>query len=210
MLGVIHRDHEGPGLLASWLESVEPEVISVEFSQYGLLFRQRYGQYYRAKIEESTAVLERAEGECVKAALTDYFSLPYEYTVPEEYGSRRSVPVYLVDVDFFSYQKLKEVENLVSSANVSKLRAGDGNNGVAAERTLARLALQKNLAVASYDEEMYIRDRCMSDRISLLARYHKGKRFLHICGWRHLKDPCGLYENLKPVKAFIYDTAFCI
>jgi hypothetical protein len=72
---------------------------------------------------------------------------------------------------------------------------------------MAKLFFEGGIKVARYTEEMRIRDRYMRDKISILTRSNKDKRFLHICGWQHLEDPHNLYTPLNPEKVFIYDKA---
>lgn len=210
MLGVIHRDEEGEALLEQWLQRIDPAVITLEFSRYGLAFRQNRGERYRMRIEETLRALEETGSSCetVRGVLSSYVNLPYEYVTASQYAEIHNIPLYLVDIDFFSSLKLKHIEELLSPDNIRQLQFY-GSGEEQKERLLARLALEKNIAVTPYSDEMYTRDKYMSDKIRALRRYYRGKRFLHVCGWQHLKDPCNLYEHLNPVKVFAHDKAFC-
>ncbi len=44
MIGVIHRDVDLEKRLLFWLESVIPDVVTLELSRYGLRFRQSRGE----------------------------------------------------------------------------------------------------------------------------------------------------------------------
>ena len=72
----------------------------------------------------------------------------------------------------------------------------------------ARLFFEKGVSLFPYTGQMRARDSHMRDRIQELMESHENARFLHICGWQHLRDPRGLYAPLNPHKVFIHDKAF--
>lgn len=208
MLGVIHRDNEGPPLLGEWFERIVPDVITLELSHYGLDFRRAKGEEYRKKVMGVLKEMEAARRPYDRKALLNllaFVDIPYEYEVSARYAEERNRRLYLIDMDLFSSLKLRKTEELFWKDNIEKAlaemdeRPGDG------EKALARLFFEKNLNVAPYTEEMYIRDRFMRDRLSTLMKYHRGRTVLHVCGWRHLQDPYGLYNDFNPIKVFIYD-----
>ncbi|MCX5810185.1 MAG: hypothetical protein NTX36_12590 [Proteobacteria bacterium] len=43
VLGVIHRDESGHELLHEWMKRIKPDVITLEFSNYRLMFRKERG-----------------------------------------------------------------------------------------------------------------------------------------------------------------------
>ncbi|HBA55021.1 MAG TPA: hypothetical protein DCZ04_11370, partial [Syntrophorhabdus aromaticivorans] len=108
MLGVIHRDEEGPALLKSWLDRIRPDVVTLELSRYGVRFRRERGEEYKRRIDRIAERL-REKGElCNKENLVSlrlYMDMPYEYDVASRFGAEHEVPVYLIDMDFFSYVK---------------------------------------------------------------------------------------------------------
>jgi hypothetical protein len=183
MLGLIHRDHEGPALLRGWLEAIDPAVITVEFTRHGLDFRRVAGH---------------GDGRSL------FMDIPFEYEVSEAFARQRAVPIYCIDMDLFSHVRLREVVRTTGQrpepVSVEE-HVGSGGAG----KALARLCLQKGVAVPAYTDEMLIRDRYMARKIEVLMRYHGGRRLLHICGWQHLRDPYGVYDRLKPEKVSIYD-----
>jgi hypothetical protein len=210
MLGVVHRDSEGTELLRQWLRLLEPEVITLEFSRYGLAFREEQGDRFRARIAEalkdSSPVLPSCKA-TIRDMLLTYVDLPYEYKVTMEASKQHAIPLYLVDMDFFSYLKLRNIGDLLSPENLKQCKPCEPSEEVRKEKTLARLSLKEALPISPYSDEMYIRDKYMSDRIGVLMKYHKGRRFVHVCGWRHLPDPSRLYAPFNPTKVFAYDTA---
>jgi hypothetical protein len=214
MLGVIHRDENGPDLLDRWLRAIEPQVITLEFSNYGMRFRKQMGPQLKQRIEETYNRLKKDNLPCYDNALSmtlSYIEMPYEFDRASLYGKEHGVPVHPVDMDFFSYIRLREIGELLGADNLERLFQEQGKQGGSDhEKGLARLFFEKGVKSAEYTEEMSMRDRYMSNKITVLRKYYGGKRFLHITGWRHLEDPCNLYAPLDPIKVFIYDKTFCV
>jgi hypothetical protein len=213
MLGVIHRDVSGGELLDRWLTAVEPRVITVEFSNYGLTLRRELGPGYRRRIEEAYNQLKKNNVTCYDNALSmviSYVEMPYEFERTSRYGARHGVPVYPVDMDFFSYLRLREIDRLLSPDNLRRVLSEDVGRAEGYERAAARLYFEKGVNTGSYTDEMWARDRYMSNRIGVLKKRYKGRKFLHVCGWRHLDDPYNLYGPHDPVKVFIYDKIVCL
>jgi len=213
MLGVIHLDEEGPSLLRDWLYRMQPDVITLELSHYGIRFRRELGDKYKERI--GRVVTKRAErcepvNKEVLSRLLSYVSIPYEYEGVSSYALHQGVPLHLIDMDFFSYVKLRAIEDLVSEENIEAMLAdSQGSNGNQ-ELAMARLYFEKGITTKQYDREMYIRDRYMSAKIQDLMKCAPDKKFLHVCGWQHLHDPFGLYNPYNPTKVFSYDKAFCL
>ena len=98
----------------------------------------------------------------------------------------------------------------MSTDNLETILATDTGEGRGYESVLARLYFENGVKTVPYTNEMRVRDKYMSNKIAVLRRHYKGKRFLHICGWQHLQDPHNLYGPENPVKVFIYDKTFCL
>lgn len=213
MLGVIHRDEEGPVLLKNWLERTGPDVITLELSHYGMRFRRERGEEYRGRVGQVAAKVREEGGPCDDRALSmlrSYIDTPYEFDVASAYAAGHGISLHLVDMDFFSYVKLQNIEDLLSEENIRTTLSGPPASNGNHEKALARLYFDKGITAAPYDREMYIRDRYMSAKIGDLMRRHPGRRFLHVCGWQHLQDPSGLYDSLSPLKVFAYDKTLCL
>ncbi len=208
MLGVIHRDKRNRALLRQWITGIMPDVITLEFTQYGLMFRKENRGRYKKRIDEVLKKLKNDKRPYNGSAMDDlkaFLNMPDEYEVVAEYCKGRRIPFHLIDMDMFSYLKLQNAEELFDSGNIEELLTEkDAANG-SREATMARLFFKSGIKTASYDDEMYVRDRHMADRLSLLMKSSPEKRFLHITGWRHLEDPHGLYSPLDPLKVFPYD-----
>ena len=209
MLGTIHRDKDGGLLLSGWLDRVKPEVITLEFSLYGMLFRKVHGPELRkrvgALIREMAVPVEQSRA--VVQALSDYIDLPYEYAETSRYADGAGVPLHLLDVDRFSMINLWHVQELIDERNL-RTWLGDQTsreNEITKERALARLFFDKGVRAFAYTDEMLTRDRHIVEKLASLAHRYNGKRILHVCGWQHLVDQGNLYHTLNPVKVFLHD-----
>jgi hypothetical protein len=213
MLGIIHRDEDGLAILKDWLARIKPDVVTLELSHYGIRFRREFGEEYKRRIDR--ILMQRKErgepsNKGALASLLSYISIPYEYEVTSEYAAEKGISFYLIDMDFFSYVKLKSIEDLLSEENIEKmLSLTDAPNG-SQEMAAARLYFEKGITIVQYDREMYIRDRYMSSKVQDFMKHSNGKRFLHVCGWQHLQDPSNVYFSLNPIKVFSHDKAFCL
>ena len=43
ILGIIHRDRSNGRIIGDWLNMIRPQLITLEFSRYGLMFRKEKG-----------------------------------------------------------------------------------------------------------------------------------------------------------------------
>jgi hypothetical protein len=213
MLGIIHRDENGLAILKDWLARIKPDVVTLELSHYGIRFRKEFGEEYKRRIDR--IFMQRKErgepsNKGALASLLSYISIPYEYEATSEYAAENGIPFYLIDMDFFSYVKLKSIEDLLSEENIeTMLSLTDAPNG-SQEMAAARLYFKKGITIVQYDREMYIRDRYMSSKIQDFMKQSNDKKFLYVCGWQHLQDPSNVYFSLNPIKVFSHDKAFCL
>jgi len=208
VLGIIHRDRRNDEFLGRWIDALTPDVITLELSPYGLAFRQAMGEVYRERIDDIVHSL-RSEGHpCSPDDVDDlyaYVDVPREFTIADEYCRQSGAYLYPVDMDLFSWMKLRGIEELINRANVEKsvtLRAPEGRG---TENVLAGLYFRSGVTAFPYTDEMALRDGYMCRGIGVLAKRFSGRRFLHIAGWRHLADPLGLYARFHPVKIILYD-----
>jgi hypothetical protein len=213
MLGVIHRDEAGPDLLDKWLEIIRPQVITLEFSRYGMIFRKERGLFYRLRIEEVYNRLKKDNRPCYDNALSmllSYVEMPYEFERASSFAAASGAPLHLIDMDLFSYLRLREIDKLLNEENIERLLGETLENPSGYEKILAGLFFDKGVKVTTYGDEMWMRDKYMSKKLAVLRKYYGSRRFLHIAGWQHLQDPYNLYEALKPIKVFYHDKTLCI
>jgi hypothetical protein len=209
MLGIIHRDRDAEGPLRECLAALDPDTITLEFSGYGLQYRKKNAPALLERVDRTVREL-RADGVCINREALDwvlaYINPPAEYAVARDVAAARGIPLFLVDMDRFSYLKLRDIGDLLAKENLSKLLGSPHlTSGGHTEKALARLFFEKGVKVFTYTEEMRMRDGYMSARLARLCARTGASHIVHICGWRHLCDPDRLYEPLNPAKAFIYD-----
>ena len=124
MLGVIHREKNNGEIIEKWLEKIKPNVITIEFSRYGLMFRKEKGLLYRKQVEN---VLEKMrqnrEGysEEALAFLYAFIDIPVEYEAALRYCAGNDAALYPVDMDLFSYLNLRKIDELCSEENIESL-----------------------------------------------------------------------------------------
>lgn len=208
MLGVIHRDERNREILNQWLEKLRPDVITLEISQYSLDFRKITGPMYREKLDGTCSWLSSkglARTNVRLESLYSFLDMPAEFAIADEYRTRNNIDVYPIDMDFFSFLKLRWVDELINEKNVQESLAETHERLGPQERVLAELYFHKGVVAFLYDEEMAMRDRYMCRKIDILRKRHRAGRFLHIAGWQHLRDPLSLYDPFRPVKIFPYD-----
>jgi hypothetical protein len=208
ILGVIHRDKDNNRIIGDWLNKVRPHAITLEFSRYGLMFRKEKGPTYRKTIESVLSQMRQNGETCNEEALSflnAYINPPSEYEAASLYCNDNGASLHLVDMDLFSYMKLKNANELFSEKNIRSIAAMQDDHASARERIMARLFFDSGIQTAPYTDEMFIRDKYMGRRIGTLLKRNKGKRITHITGWRHLKDPYNIFTPFNPVKVFPYD-----
>lgn len=208
MIGVIHRDGDGARRLEEWLNRIGPGMITVELSAYGLQFRRERGAHLREKtmeMAEAMGIEDEGARRRIREDLLGLLDLPYEYETARQYGETHDARLYCVDMDFFSFLRLRKVDDLVSPDNVAAVACRQDGEKDNPEKALARLFFEKGVKVGGYTEEMHVRDCYVARRIGLLMRHHPGTRVVHVCGWRHLEDPFQVFRPLQPVKVFVYD-----
>jgi hypothetical protein len=211
MLGIIHRDRDAEGLLRERLAALGPDTITLEFSRYGLEYRKKNAPAMLEALNRTVREL-RADGVSINPEALDrvlaYINPPAEYAAARDFAAAHGVPLLLVDMDRFSYLKLRGIGDLLAKDNLSKLLGAPHlTSGGHTEKALARLFFEKGVKVFAYTEEMRIRDGYMSAHLARLLARTGASHIVHICGWQHLCDPERLYEPLNPAKAFIHDKA---
>jgi len=194
LLGCVHLDPWGPEKLRDLLALVQPDIVTVEISRWGLVFRARHGAALRARL----AAACEAEGgpPCDRAlALQRMLDLPYELRAAQDYArARPGVRVVPVDLSEPSYRRLAALDEVFEPENLRDLVADR-------EYSLTRAAIEQTLMARRYqgddrlfawhfrDEdkrEMTLRGRTMARGIAgQLARWPSAK-LVHVGGWAHL------------------------
>ena len=104
MLGVIHRDENGPALLKDWLARIKPDVVTIELSHYGIRFRRELGEEYKRRVGEIVTQLNengQKYNEEALASLFAYVNIPYEFDVVSTYAAEQRNSLLLNRYGFF-------------------------------------------------------------------------------------------------------------
>lgn len=204
MVGIIHGDSNARKRLRGIIEAVNPDVITVEFTHYGLNFRKNNSRYLRMNIKRIVSDFKKVP-QAVKDLL-NFLALPYEYLVAADYAGKKGIPLYLVDMDFFSFFRLRFIGDMLDKKNLFQMAKQEYRSRLEIEKRIADLYFEKNTRLFRFSEDMRVRDEYTSRLIKKIMEENSGK-LLHICGWQHLIDEQGYFSTLNPEKIYIYDKA---
>ena len=205
MVGIIHRDEGAKDRLKRILEHTSPDIITIEFTNFGLNFRKKNLPIMRKKLQP---LLKNSIDNRNAERILDFFKIPYEYRVASNYAKKNKIPLYLVDMDFFSYFYLRYAHDLLESIESQEMgKAYETLLPVEAQKRAAQIHLFKNVKVFGYSNEMRVRDEYAFRLIKRIIEENPGKKIVHICGWQHLTDEYGFFSRLEPQKIYIYDKA---
>ncbi len=203
-------------MLRQVLETVNPGVITVEVSAYGIQFREEQGARLLERLREYLDLLPSRERDRVRdeeTRLGAFVRPPLEYQVATDYGHEKDVPVHPVDMDLFSFLRLRKADELFGAANLRMLlapgRGEEVTGGRHNEEAMVRLFARHGIKPGGYTIEMLIRDMFMIRKIQVLMKRYGSHRFLHITGWRHLQDPYNLFLPLHPTRILCHDETLC-
>lgn len=180
-MGTVHRDPRGYEALLEVLYLHRPEVITVEVSPYGLMFRRRKRE-----------LLERQD---LPLGLKAFLEIPYEYRAAKTYGIEYGIPVIPIDLCPYSKRFLRDSKDLFS--NSVTINPSD-------------FLHQYRIAILCWDDPTLARtflnhldpkrERSLAKRVfTAFMRFER--RLMHIGGWTHMLPlPETLFGLLKPLK----------
>lgn len=209
MVGLIHGEEKGKKILKGLLNSLKPDVITLEFTNFGLSFRKKNYPRLRKRVTRFLTGSSSAQGKELVARVLNFLRLPFEYVVAKEYAKKNNIPLYLVDMDFFSYYRLRYVDEILDPENLLNLLAGSRVENME-DKKAAEMYFKKGIRLFNYTPEMRVRDEYMRRLIGKIIERHNPKRLTHLCGWQHLVDQYGYFSDLDPKKIFVYDKAICL
>lgn len=203
MIGVIHGDDRAKKRLLRILQNISPDVVTVEFTNYGLNFRTKNVNWIKKKVKKIFSCMND-EKEKIKNSLK-ILKIPYEYLTAKRYAEAKRIPLFLVDMDFFSFFRLRYVRELLDGENLLKLVNEEHCPPLQIEKRIANAYFEKNIKIFSSSEEMRVRDEYTVRLITKIMEENIGRVIAHICGWQHLIDENGYYSKFNPQKIYIYD-----
>lgn len=232
LIGTVHRDRDGEGRLAALLETLQPQIMTLEMSPVSLRSRQLHTTSRLQRLTHILAQLAAESGTTVTAlnnlpaiagirALIDY---PFEYRAAAAHAARHAIPLELIDAPGVARNKLRHIDrelltrrNLRVLTTISEQEPPGHQEGYSLARNIlsgsAPAALrQAFLAGRRGEEGVGPRDRRMAAAIrQQIARYPQG-HLVHIGGWVHLiEDEWGetlfsLLSDLAP-RRLLLDSA---
>lgn len=195
LVGVVHRDPDGYERLSGLLESLKPEVVTVELSPLGLIWREGKGQELLGLLDSmvrgpSFGSRPRGHLEFLREGLR----VPFEFTASLAYSKRNGVPLHLLDLNWVSWQNLPLYESevlteenlmLLGELPSDPVRVVVARAYLRAARCLARgLGGLEREATMWQDVTGRQRERLLACRLGRLVKRHG--QVAHIGGWVHL------------------------
>jgi hypothetical protein len=224
LLGTIHRDPQGLIKLVQALNGLKPDVITLEFSLYGLRYRSKkkrsLSRCLLRGLQEiggtnglhlgALKKLMRTSGIGGIGALLD---LPFEYKGASFYSKHHSIPLHCVDISLYSRQLLSKLDELLSPENLKKVLAFETTPLQAAvieECKRAERLLPNSRHLITLDRVWEKRERIMASRIRKIVARYRGGHLVHIGGWQHLTaQPATLFSclvDLTPERVLLGST----
>jgi len=227
LIGTIHRDPQGLVRLVQTLNGLNPHVITLEFSTYGLRYRLKNKRSLNHCLLRGLHEIHGIDGlrlDTLKELLRTtgiggiraLLALPFEYKGASFYSQRWDIPLYCVDISSLSRQLLATVDELLSPENLKKVFAFETaslqetvtrREYIQAETLLlnAKQSPWRHLIPADAVGEK--RERIMASRIRRIAAHYAGRHIVHIGGWQHLAAQPGtlfsLLEDLTPKRVLL-------
>jgi hypothetical protein len=189
-------------------------MISVEFSPYGRVFRDRESTVLRATLRENLRRIHREEGRAWReilshSAIQGIFLLlkePYEWRAATAYASETGGGLHDIDLSHVSEEKLSHLSDIVSLENLRtllRLSFPSLPDQVEDHYRRARLLFSHPPPVWVKSRDLEERESIMAQKIRRLSFQAEGKKLAHIGGWEHLLESSGgltLYDLLKDLQ----------
>jgi len=226
LLGTVHRDPQGLVRLVQALKGLNADVITLEFSTYGLRYRLKKKGALSYSLLRGLHELYGTDGLRLGAlkklmrmtgigGIRAFLDLPFEYKGASFHSRHNGIPLYCVDISSFSRRLLIKVDELLEPENLNKvitfetalLRETITREYNQAETLLlnGRQSIGKHLITANKVWEK--RERIMASRIRNIAARYAGRSIVHIGGWQHLAVQPGtlfsLLEDLTPKRVLL-------
>ncbi len=203
-VGTVHGDPAGFRLLSRRLALLRPDLILLEFSPYGRLYRKRRQREVLNVLWDNLRHASLQLGLPLKAAIRHpqvdairrQVCYPFEYRAARSFSRRYGVPVLLVDHSLFSmrwtlhWPKLVEVENLALLLQLPSQRLPISAQYRMAQGWLDPTGTQPRdpvfLLVEPESKAWSLRERFMAERIERVLAARRALRPVFVGGWWHL------------------------
>lgn len=204
-MGSVHGDERGFVRTLRFLNSFQPDLVLVEFSLYGKIFRDRHQHALQQSLSHNLAIAASNCGLTFRRALRHpqikairrQLALPFEYRAALRFSQTTGSPLVLVDYSPFSRRMIRHWPELLSSGNLRSLLAlpeGNRPSPAITYELAARTILKKYPTIASCIEYhnsstnslRQKRERFMAARIRSALKQFGPRRAVYLGGWQHL------------------------
>jgi hypothetical protein len=226
LLGTVHRDPQGLLRLMQALKGLHPDVITLEFSIYGLRYRLKKKSYLSHCLLRGLHELYGTDGPRLGTlkkimrmtgigGIRALLDLPFEYKATNFFSRRNGIPLYCVDISSFSRHLLGNIGELLEPGNLKKvitfetdlLREAIKREYKKAEGLLFNERRSPGRPLMPSDEVWEKRERIMANRIRKITTRYAGRQIVHIGGWQHLtaqpETLFSLLEDLMPKRVLL-------
>jgi len=223
LLGTIHRDPRGLMRLTEALNGLKPQVITLEFSTYGLRYRLKNKRSLNYRLlrglheilgigDLTISKLKKLLGTTGIGGIRALLDLPFEYKGARFYSHCKAIPLYCADISSYSRRLLSKIDELLSLENIKKVFAFE--TAPLQETTTWEYKRAEPLLLAMgqspwmpADEVWERRERIMASRIRKIVARYPGRHIVHISEWQHFAAQQGTLfhrlEDLKPKRLLL-------
>ena len=214
LIGTVHGDPQGYNRAAKLLESLKPEVITVEISPFSVRYRAAHEGRWRRLFEAALAQLpDEARNHPAIRRVAARIEMPFEWRAAHAYGRRYGIRWHPIDLSFPAREHLpRYAREVLHPKNLRQLLETSEDSleeQITAAYRRARLSEGQPLRrhPSGNGGAARMRERTMAARLRKLSG--RGRLVAHLGGWEHMaswEDGGGLYdllEDLRPVRLLL-------
>ncbi len=194
LVGVVHGDPQGYAKALALLERCQPQVVSVEISDYSWQYRRRQMGRWQQQFQAGLAALAVAPRQHLALQrLAAQIALPFEVRAAKAFGRRYGRPWQAVDIAAVAREHLPLYSReLLQPANLRQLLTmpnGDFRAAIRQEYERAQRLINAQppcwpLRPQEVNPQATMREKVLAGRVARLAR--RWLRVVHLGGWEHL------------------------
>ncbi len=205
LVGSVHGDERGFERTLGYLRSFQPDLVLVELSPYGKVFRSRHQCALQRTLNHNLALAARHAGLTFRRALHHpeikairrQLALPFEYRAARRFSQETGSRMSLVDYSPFSRKMIEPWQELLAAHNLASLLVlpEDSRLSPAQIYDLAARNIRKahpwlgslaGNASADADPLWEKRERFMAARIRSALKRFAPRKAVYLGGWQHL------------------------
>lgn len=232
LVGGVHGDERGFTRTLRFLQTFQPDLVLVELSPYGKVFRERHQRALQRKLNENLAIAAGNTNLTYREALTHsqirpirrQLALPFEYRAARRFSRTTGNPFLLIDYSPFSRRLIGQWPELLSIANLSLLLTLPRDTRSTPDRTydLAARTIRQTRppmpncpqhAGSGADVLWSEREQFLAARVRSALERFRPSRAVYLGGWQHLTaegrfPSLRLLLGLEKTPAYLLDRGF--